>query len=392
MAMINEKEMSGEKNVNANPDHHTLEIQKSGQPGDFSETPTEKKELSNKENKVKIEEDDEEEDEEIDVSCGIGFWRTNHFGRKFANLYVFATFMGISALCSSMVQSVIHVQLTSIEKQFNIDNSKAGLFDTVSRAGHMTTILFAGHFAKTVHIPVTIGLSGIFQGVLLATPAFLQFANPYELPILPPASHFSNSTNISSYGEQAKYMCDAHFMRSNETGHNKRPPITEETNQVAFIVILVVQAVKGITDTFHSGFLPTLYMDDNMVDKSRMSIFLGIQHIITDLASPVGRQLNGIMTEIPIDLKKTDMDPKDGRFVAAWWLAFLAFGCGLVVVSFPILLFPRKLISKKRQREALDKAVVTYAGSQVEEEIERPISDQLNVEDSLRLRNKRLAN
>ncbi|XP_059153533.1 solute carrier organic anion transporter family member 2B1-like isoform X2 [Physella acuta] len=326
--------------------------------------------------------DEEEEDEVIDLSCGVWKLRTNAFGSRFANLYVFATFMGVSALFSTMVNSVVHVQLTSIEKQFNIDNSQAGLFDVASRAGHMSTILFAGHFAKTVHIPLTIGLSGMFQGVLLATPAYLHFADPYQLPVLEHASYF-NQSNSTNYGDQAKYMCDANYVISNTTGHHQKNS-TGTTNQMAFIVILVVQAIKGITDTFHSGFLPTLYMDDNMVDKAKMSIFFGIQHIITDLASPIGRQINGIMTEIPIDLKETDMDPKDGRFIAAWWLAFLVFGACLFLVSFPILLFPKKLVSRRRQREALERARVTYAGGHVEEEVVQPISSQLSVEDTLR--------
>ncbi|KAI8750463.1 solute carrier organic anion transporter family member 2A1-like isoform X1 [Biomphalaria glabrata] len=381
MAVIHEKNaISGQDNEAF--DHQTLEGKKSGQFAETNGSIHDNQGFAKKDARVD-DEDYEEEEEEVDVSCGIGPLRTNLFGRRFANLYVFATIMGISAFFSGMVHSVLHVQLTSIEKQFNIDNTKAGLFDTVSRAGHMTTILFAGHFAKTVNIPLTIGLSGMFQGVLLASPGFLQLADPYELPVLPPASHFKNVTNITGFGDQAKYMCDAHFI-ANATSHSKRPVSTEPTNQVAYIVILVVQAVKGITDTFHSGFLQTLYMDDNMVDKSKMSYFLGIEHIITDLASPVGRQINGYLTEIPIDLKETSMDPKDGRFVAAWWLAFLIFGSCLTLVSFPILLFPRKLISKKKQGQALKNAVVTFAGGTVEEEIEKPISNQLNVEDTIR--------
>lgn len=39
--------------------------------------------------------------------------------------------------------------------------------------------------------------------------------------------------------------------------------------------MLVVQGVKGVTDAFHSGFLPALYVDDNMVDKTKMGIFFG---------------------------------------------------------------------------------------------------------------------
>ncbi|CAL1533602.1 unnamed protein product [Lymnaea stagnalis] len=309
----------------------------------------------------------EEQEEEIDLSCGIWKFRTNLFGKCYSNLYLFATFVGISALFSEMVRSIIHVQLTSIEKQFNIDNSRAGLFDVVTRAGYLSTILFGGHFAKKAHIPVIIGASGVFQGFLLTTPAFLQLANPVELPILTPATH-SNSSNSTDFGDQAKYMCLDNVFLANDSGKPKEDN-TAPTNQVAFIVILVVQAVKGITDTFHAGFLPTLYMDDNMVDKAKMGVFMGIQHVITDLASPIGKQINGIMTEIPIDLKETTMDPKDGRFIAAWWLAFLVFGAGLAIVSFPLMLFPRKLISKKHQKEALDRAVVSFAGGQVQDEV-----------------------
>ncbi|KAK6978677.1 solute carrier organic anion transporter family member 2A1, partial [Biomphalaria glabrata] len=319
--------------------------------------------ISNSEQEKDV--NNELEEEKVDLSCGIWKFRTNAFGTCFANLYVFATFVGLSALFSEMIRSIIHVQLTSIEKQFNIDNSKAGLLDVVTRAGYLSTILFGGHFAKKAHIPIVIGLSGIFQAFLLSTPAFLQFALPYELPVLTPSVH-SNITNTTSFGDNAKYMCD--FNATNSTT-KQRTENLEPTHQVAFVVLLVMQTIKGVSDTFHASFLPVLYMDDNILDKGKMGIFLGIQHVITDLASPIGKEINGLMTEIPIDLKKTQLDPKDGRFVAAWWLAFLVFGVGLGIASFPLLLFPRKLISKSKQKEALDKAVVSYVGGQVLDEI-----------------------
>ncbi|KAH9515781.1 hypothetical protein Btru_011993 [Bulinus truncatus] len=62
------------------------------------------------------------------------------------------------------------------------------------------------------------------------------------------------------------------------------------------------------------------------------------------------------------------MDATDNRFVAAWWLAFLIFGAGTVLSSFPLLLFPKRLISKKKQKQALDKAYVTFAGGNLGEE------------------------
>ncbi|CAG5127480.1 unnamed protein product, partial [Candidula unifasciata] len=286
------------------------------------------------------------DDDKVDLSCGVWKFRTNVLGTKFANLYTFTVLVGISMLFTQMVQSVIH--LTSIERQFKIDNARAGLFDTASKAGHLTTILLAGHFAKRVHIPVVIGLAGMFQGTILMIPAFMQIANPYTLPLLT-GSDSANGSGKNSHGDNEQYFC-----RNNDTFYN------ETYNQMAFIVILLVQGAKGVTDAFHSGFLPTLYVDDNMLDKSKMGIFFGIKYIIGELASPVGKQLNAILTEVPTDLKKTEMDPKDQRFVAAWWLAFLLFGAATAFFSFPIILFPRYLVSRRQQEAALQRAMVSF--------------------------------
>uniref|UniRef100_A0A2C9KJW2 Uncharacterized protein n=1 Tax=Biomphalaria glabrata TaxID=6526 RepID=A0A2C9KJW2_BIOGL len=91
------------------------------------------------------------------------------------------------------------------------------------------------------------------------------------------------------------------------------------------------------------------------------------------MSGPLGTELNGFLTEIPIDLKKTDMDTKDGRFVAAWWLAFLVCGAGLVVTSFPLLLFPRSLVSEKDKLRALRRA---YTGGVLEEKEEKPSTSE----------------
>ncbi|BFZ20855.1 hypothetical protein BsWGS_23894 [Bradybaena similaris] len=319
------------------------------------------------------------DDDSVDLSCGVWKFRTNALGRKFANLYVFTVVVGISMLFTQMVHSVIHVQLTSIERQFKISNAQAGLFDTASKVGHLTTILLAGHFAKKVHIPLVIGLAGMFQGTILMIPAFMQLANPYTLPLLTG----SDSGNGSDpHGDNAQFFCrnnDTFFNGSKAVAHHTKEPSDEYTH-IAFIVILIVQGVKGVTDAFHSGFLPTLYVDDNMLDKSRMGIFFGIKYVLGELASPVGKQLNAILTEVPVDLKKTEMDPKDQRFIAAWWLAFLLFGAATVLFSFPIILFPRYLVSKRQQQAALQRAMVSLNAT----DDERTITDKMKVNDTLR--------
>lgn len=75
------------------------------------------------------------------------------------------------------------------------------------------------------------------------------------------------------------------------------------------------------------------------------------------------------------------MDPKDRRFVAAWWLAFLIFGAATALFSFPIILFPRKLVSKRQQQEALQRAMVSFAPVDHEE---KTITDKVKSSDVVR--------
>lgn len=71
------------------------------------------------------------------------------------------------------------------------------------------------------------------------------------------------------------------------------------------------------------------------------------------------------------------MDTKDSRFVAAWWLAFLIYGIGTVLFSIPVMLFPRKLVTRRQQEEALERAAVSFAAGDlglVKPETEEPES------------------
>ncbi|BFZ20856.1 hypothetical protein BsWGS_23895 [Bradybaena similaris] len=304
------------------------------------------------------------DEDQVDLSCGVWKLRTNILGAKFSNLYVFSVSMGVSAFFTMMVSSILNIQLTSIQRQFNIDNARAGLFDTASRIGSLTTILFAGHFAKKVNIPLVVGFAGLIQGAVLMVPAFLQIADPYTLPKI---NTQTNDSNVTDYGDNGNYLCRTSEYFTNGS-HPQANATVKEANQLAFIVMLVVQGVKGVTDAFHSGFLPALYVDDNMVDKTKMGIFFGINSIISELANPIGKQVNGILSKVPVDLTDHDMDVKDPRFVAAWWLAFLIFGAGTLVFSIPVMLFPRKLVSKRQQEEALRKAMVTFTTGLGDEE------------------------
>uniref|UniRef100_A0A2C9KQJ7 Uncharacterized protein n=1 Tax=Biomphalaria glabrata TaxID=6526 RepID=A0A2C9KQJ7_BIOGL len=92
--------------------------------------------------------DIDEADDTVDLSCGIWKFRSTVLGSWFSNLYTFSVAVGLSSLFAYMSKKIVSVQLESLEKQFNINNTYAGFFETASRVGLIATILFAGHFTR----------------------------------------------------------------------------------------------------------------------------------------------------------------------------------------------------------------------------------------------------
>ncbi|XP_035827503.1 uncharacterized protein LOC118478290 [Aplysia californica] len=122
--------------------------------------------------------------DDVDLSCGVGRFRTGILGRCYSNVWMFSLLMGVSSMFTTMVVDVSRTHINSLERQFNIDNSEAGWFDTCPRIGFMSSVFLVGHFAKRSHLPVIIGSFGILQGGLLLIPAVLQLVRPYTLPVL----------------------------------------------------------------------------------------------------------------------------------------------------------------------------------------------------------------
>nr|KAI8762134.1 solute carrier organic anion transporter family member 1A1-like; partial [Biomphalaria glabrata] len=197
--------------------------------------------------------DIDEADDTVDLSCGICKFRSTVLGSWFSNLYTFSVAVGLSSLFAYMSKKIVSVQLESLEKQFNINNTYAGFFETASRVGLIATILFAGHFTRKAHIPVVIGTAGIIQGFLLIAPAILQLADPYTLPVL----SYVNQSNGSH--ESDKYMCGATIINETTNGTTLSPNTNKkEISHAALILVMVVLTLKSVTESFHTYYLPSV--------------------------------------------------------------------------------------------------------------------------------------
>ena len=87
----------------------------------------------------------------------------------------------------------------------------------------------------------------------------------------------------------------------------------------------------------------TAFLDD-LVWPRKTPIFLGVFYIATVLGPALGFVLGGTWLQIYVDpLTPTTLTDTDPAYVGAWWLGFIIMGLLTVLLSVPILMFPREL-------------------------------------------------
>ncbi|CAG2112892.1 unnamed protein product, partial [Medioppia subpectinata] len=116
-----------------------------------------------------------------------------------------------------------------------------------------------------------------------------------------------------------------------------------ESNTLPVIIIFfTANLLNGIGGNafFTAGFT---YLDDN-VRKGESAIFLGVTYAVRLLGPQLGYFLAGLCLKYwENPLYSVDITAKDPRYVGAWWIGFLIIGTLLLVFTFPIALFPKRM-------------------------------------------------
>ncbi|RUS81146.1 hypothetical protein EGW08_011087 [Elysia chlorotica] len=297
--------------------------------------------------------------------CGFRGWRPACL-QPLASVYTFVSLVGLSYFMSGMAIKSLFAQVVSIERQFNIDSSHSGLFGSAWHLGYSSTILLVGHFARVTHIPLAIGLAGIVNGLLVMAPSFLELYAPYKLSQFdeyntsdPTAerhanqnhqylckmpsqhtftsmfssensSYFQNNTtqflenatafissttsfleNVTAYGINTTSIFSSGNLSfselelSVESTSGQSGPLEVGNSKVApyaYQLLLWSLMLQGAINSFRYGALPYVYVDDNVLDKTKTGTYLAISFVFAELTGPVGDLINGVFSNIPVDL------------------------------------------------------------------------------------------
>ncbi|KAM6907632.1 solute carrier organic anion transporter family member 2B1 [Xenentodon cancila] len=239
-------------------------------------------------------------------------------------------------LAQLLVSGYMKSSISTIERRYGLSSQKSGLLAAFNEVGNTVLIVLVSFFGSRVHRPRYIG-----GGALLACLASLLMAMPHFL-----SGQYSYTDRISSSSNNSSGLCQWRSIlatfSSNQTCQEQESP----AQQVVYPLLLLGQLLLGI------GAVPIQpfgisYIDD-YASKKNSPLYLGILLAVTSIGPAFGFVTGSFMLRFYVDFDKLSedeikLDPKDLRWVGAWWLGFLVAACLLFLTALPYLFFPREM-------------------------------------------------
>ncbi|XP_033126930.1 solute carrier organic anion transporter family member 3A1-like [Anneissia japonica] len=285
--------------------------------------------------------------------------------RKCRSPYKHVTFVVLVFLILATYGGIIHSYYDgvakAIEDRFEISHSTSLFVMYVRDGASILTLIFACYFGSRSHPPRVVSLGAFLCGVGIiccGLPHFLWDSALSDLDV-----GVSNIT-IATTTEEIALQTDIYGeirnnMLCSTTGENVHSELHKDAENcpkssvfISFpqmsrmVLIIVGQILCGI------GIGPILplsvmYLVD-ATDKSCTSIVVGV-FIVALVVGPIaGYFAWQFCLNTPVDFYQlgtadSDLLPSDPEWFGAWWLGFIAGGAFIILVSIPLLCFPRSL-------------------------------------------------
>ncbi|XP_070496425.1 solute carrier organic anion transporter family member 4A1 isoform X1 [Chironomus tepperi] len=286
-------------------------------------------------------------DDIIQDTCG---WYTfkPKFLQRFMNPKWMLLFLCIAgAVQGIVVNGFINVVISTIERRFGLQSRETGFiasgYDVASFFCLIPVSYFGGRIGSSK-------LKWVGYGVIIMGLGFLIFSLPQFL--------------VGPYkvNKQEESIC-IESVYENKTLRECTNRTTDENLSWTVWLFFTAQLLHG-TGASPLYTLGVTYIDEN-VSKKMSSIYLGIFYTTAIVGPALGYILGGQMLMIYTDFLTTDqsiiqMTPESKLWVGAWWLGFFIFSFICILISIPLVAYPKRLPGS----EKLEKTSEAYKNQQ----------------------------
>ncbi|CAD5121283.1 DgyrCDS9814 [Dimorphilus gyrociliatus] len=248
-----------------------------------------------------------------------------------------------SGLQGFIVNGLIPVVLSSLEVRFGLSSTDSGIIPATYDTAVVVFLIPISYFGGVGHKPRWLGLGVLIMGL----GAFL-FSFPHFI-----TSEYVDTDNSGT----SPFSCN---LNSTNLNDDCSKPFTSLNNfKYLFYFANFLHGV-GAAPLFTLG---VTYLDENLtVEKS--SMYMGIFYSTSLLGPAIGYLLGGHFLSYHTDINRginISNDINDPRWVGAWWIGFIIAGIICIIISLPIICFPKVLPGAvKIQQKRLDE---TTAGA-----------------------------
>ncbi|KAM4820443.1 solute carrier organic anion transporter family member 1B3-like isoform 2-T4 [Thomomys bottae] len=260
--------------------------------------------------------------------------------RCFDQFKIFLAALGFSFICKTLGGVLMKSSLTQIEKRFEISSSTSGLLDGGFDLGNLFVIVFVSYFGAKLHRPKLIGIGSLIMGtgsLVIVLPHFLMGRYRYSTEI---SSNPLKSIIPTCSVNQTLPLSEA----SPEILGKGKEGCDKGSEGYYWLYVLLGNMLRGVGET---PIMPLgiSYMDD-FSKGGNSSVYLGCLQAIAMIGPILGFIMSSVFSRLYVDigfvdLKTVRINPKDARWVGAWWLGFLVSALLSFLSAIPFFFLPK---------------------------------------------------
>ncbi|XP_054268573.1 solute carrier organic anion transporter family member 74D-like [Macrosteles quadrilineatus] len=285
--------------------------------------------------------------------CGLGPWRPSWL-QKFNSSKGFLVVYGLLGTIQAMSYIYFVATLTTLEKRFKISSKTTGLMMSGNEISQVLLSLILSYYGGQRNRPLWIAWGVAFSAAscyILAMPHLLYGPGEDALAL---TKEYTNTFNSSSSSKDQASLC----VRGEEGGSHCELPVGGEFSNIPALLVFFSQFVLGIGTTLYYALGQT-YLDDN-TKKSKTPLLLSLTMSLRTIGPAIGFIVGYGCLRLYIAPTLTPIiTNKDPRWLGAWWLGWLILGTAMLLFSFLIAMFPKKMPPSKSKVGVIKPADIT---------------------------------
>ncbi|CAG5116727.1 unnamed protein product, partial [Candidula unifasciata] len=260
--------------------------------------------------------------------CGWGQFQLSCC-QVFRNAKWFLVVLTLCGACQGMaVNGFVHTVISTVERRFELSSTESGLIASCYDIMFVILVIPVSYFGGHGHKPRYLGI-GLF---VLGLGSFV-----FTLP------HFVTGKYLLE--DASELLCEPDSNRTTECNSGSSSSLS---NYKYLFYLGQLLHGAGATPLYTLG---ATYIDENVSQRSSAfcnGIFYTGSIVGPAIGYILGAKFLEMYVEIDVDPKSLGLDTNNPKWVGAWWIGFLISGTMAVLLSLPLLAFPKSLPGSKK--------------------------------------------